>query len=254
MQQVFREFVGGITGSARLVGITGLGPPLVLKEAALDHRARYELSQEAEALTLFKQLGINTVPRIEGVGREQFPTRVFMEYVQGETIDQLANRVPALPLDGVSKVDNMTWEMPFMCIQLLQTLARIHSLGRTHQDLGGKPEHLIWANVPLPDGTIRQQLKIIDFANVVSPDAPNNSSLRGYSHDVVAAFGVILKHGFRLPIEEKGLESIGDWERKIQATGNQDLINVAAKVKGQSYKDAQAFSADMMPIFEKMFP
>lgn len=223
-----------------------------MKETGYSPQPRYELSQETEALTLLKQLGLSTIPRIEGVGAEQYPPRIFMEFVQGETIAQLASRVPALPLDGVTKVGNTSWEMPYMLIQFLQTLAKIHGAGRMHNDLANKQEHFVWANVALPDGTFRRQLKLIDFGNTVTPDAPGNVSPKTYIHDVADAFGVILKYGFRLPIEEIGLSQASDWERRVQATGNQDLINVAAKVKGQSYKDARGFAADMMPIFEKM--
>lgn len=253
LQEIVRELGKGMTGSSRLVRITGLGPPLVLKESGLSIQEGYELSQEAEALQLFRKLGINTVPRLEGVGTESSPLRVYMEYIQGETIAQLAQRTAALPLDGVTKVNNMNWEMAYMCIQLIHTLAKIHGAGMIHNDLANKPDHLIWANVTLPDGTIRRQLKIIDFGNVVHPDAIGDVSPKTYIHDVADAFGVILKHAFHLPIyEERGLNSIDEWESEILATGHQGLIRVAAKLK--SYKDAQAFSADMMPIFDQMIP
>lgn len=45
-------------------------------------------------------------------------------------------------------------------------------------------------------------------------------SPRTYVHDVAAAFDIILKYGFHLPIEETATSHKSDWQETIQETGN----------------------------------
>ncbi len=68
----------------------------------------------------------------------------------------------------------------------------------------------------------------------------------------MAAFDVILKYGFHLPITETIISQGPEWQKTIESTSNQDLITITEKIKKLAYKDAREFAADMMPLFERM--
>ncbi|HEY2513754.1 MAG TPA: serine/threonine-protein kinase, partial [Polyangiaceae bacterium] len=154
---------GGM-GSVWLCTHLGLGERVAVKvmsqkmAADLETRARFE--REARASARIKS---RYVARVYDTGELPGERPFFvMEYMEGETLSQVLQRVTTLPLPEVVRI----------LAQVGRGVARAHELGIVHRDI--KPDNVFLAHTA-DDGMLA---KVFDFGIVKEVDTPNDGATR----------------------------------------------------------------------------
>ena len=154
---------GGM-GSVWLCTHLGLGERVAVKvmsqkmAADLETRARFE--REARASARIKS---RYVARVYDTGELPGERPFFvMEYMEGETLAQVLQRVTTLPLREVARILG----------QVGRGVARAHELGIVHRDI--KPDNVFLAHTA-DDGVLA---KVFDFGIVKEVDTPNDGATR----------------------------------------------------------------------------
>lgn len=165
--RVERLLGGGGMGLVYLAEQVSLGRKVALKVLRDDLLTTQGMGErfKREAL-LLSSVEHPSVVRVIDFGEHGQSMCLVMEFVEGQSLQQLLEREAPLSVERVERI----------LVQLAQGLAAIHGRGIVHRDL--KPDNVVLTTTP--EGT--EQARVLDFgiARLAEPDARNQVTQQGF--------------------------------------------------------------------------